>query len=378
MGGDFDGGRAFLNPTNELSRSYPCTNNHRCGCYHEVNPHSPHGLVATCQCGGECPAIPLEPKDLIVYVVNRGKLGDAIRHAFGFDSANSDVRHGAPGARQIGTYGTLRAPVFFLCPDSEDALLRELDGLLNGDDAGLILVTPTRAYYSPTVEGVAARAGCVLIPCSMTLAVQTGGNLVVTNPVDRLLADFERRRTEGAALGKTVEKIGQDIHNVATDRYKLQAENAELKALVEGGFLKFVSRVEADDFRAFAAILVAGNRKQAAATLGVAERTFYDRIDGWATRGPEYAKMRQLVDWRKKVGRSITVRLGESLQGSENEDVAENPEVNREVIESIGSGSDSHEEVLRDLLEAIASQNAKNWQSVQTEVVQILREELPQ
>jgi len=37
----------------------------------------------------------------------------------------------------------------------------------------------------------------------------------------------------------------------------------------------------------------------------------------------------------------------------------------------------SRDDLLRDILQAIASQNAQNWQAVQAEIIEILREEVP-
>jgi hypothetical protein len=380
-GNDFDAVRFYLAPTDDLAESFPCTNTNPCECRHSIIFHGPSNIVAACRCGGgDCPPIRLTPTDLIVYALNTRKLGDAIRYAFGFQTADASVNYRALASHRIGSHGTLHSPVYFHCPHEEAALLREIEVLLNGAANPFILVTPSRGHYTATVEGAVSRAGCLLIPCSMTLAVEPGGKLRVTNPIEPLLADFTTRQTTGAALTKTVETIGRDLHAVVTNTYELRRENEELKALAEGGFLRFATRVEADDFRAFAAIMLTGNRSQAAQALNNATRTFYDRVDTWPTRGSVYKRMFRMTEWRKKQGRKIKVRLEDSLLGTEVEDQPENPGTIADVLAAMRDKSDtgSPDNLLRDILDAIARQNADNWQEVQTELIDILRDELPQ
>ena len=126
--------------------------------------------------------------------------------------------------------------------------------------------------------------------------------------------------------------------------------------------------------------MLTGNRSQAAQALNTASRTFYDRVDAWPTRGSEYKRMFRMAEWRKKQGRKIKVRLEDSLLGTEVEDQAENPGTIADVLAAMRDKADtgSQEDLLRDILEAIASQNTENWREIQAEVLGILREEIPQ
>jgi len=67
----------------------------------------------------------------------------------------------------------------------------------------------------------------------------------------------------------------------------------------------------------------AGNRKAAASYLKVPMRTFYDRVERWTERGRECGRMFRLIGWRKRTGRRIKVRLEDSLQSGEPNDLAE-------------------------------------------------------
>lgn len=183
-----------------------------------------------------------------------------------------------------------------------------------------------------------------------------------------------------ASVGKAVERIDQSILAVTSEAMNLRRENADLQELAQGGFLRFATRVEAADFRAFAAIMLTGNRNQAAQVLDIPQRSFYDLVDSWRSRGPDYRRMHRMTDWRKKSGRKIKVRLDDSLLGTEVEGSAENPETIRDVLSSMREKAEdgSRDDLLRDILQAIARQNAQNWQSVQGEVMEILREEVSQ
>lgn len=382
MGADFDAARGYLCPTGEASTSFPCTHRPPCGCYHEVNPHSQGDLVAACRCAeGDCPPIRLDPADLIIHALNTRKLGDSIRVALGFDPAPAGTAHDLRKSLCIGTYGALHTPVFFCCPHDEATLLREIAVLWNPGAVSFILLTPTRDFYTATVEAAIHRSFSLLISCSSALAVEAGGKLRVISPIGSLLQDFANRQAEGPGLVKTVEAIGRDIHAVATNTYELRRENDELRALTDGGFLRFVTRVNADDFRAFAAIMLTGNRSRAAEILKKPSRTFYDQVETWLGKGMDYKRLFRMVEWRTKVGRKIILRLDDSLLGTEVEGQAENPETIRTVLEDLrnkNTTSGSQEALLRDILEAMARQNPQNWQKIQAEVIDMLREELPQ
>ena len=103
-----------------------------------------------------------------------------------------------------------------------------------------------------------------------------------------------------------------------------------------------------------------------------------DRKDS-GLRGADYKRLYRMMEWRKKTGRKIKVRLDDSLLGTDVDD-AENPQTIRDVLASMGDKTDekSRDELLRDILQAIASQNAENWQSVRAELIDILKDEVPE
>lgn len=181
-------------------------------------------------------------------------------------------------------------------------------------------------------------------------------------------------------IDKGVETLRVNTEAIAKNEFELRRENAALAALAEDGFLRFATRVDADDFRAFAAILLTGNRNKAAQELKIPLRTFYDRVESWLSQGPDHRRMYRMVEWRKATGRKIKLRMEDSLLGTDVQNATENPEVIRDVMMSIGDKDSerNREDLLRDILQALARQNPANWESVKTEVIDILREELSQ
>ena len=103
-----------------------------------------------------------------------------------------------------------------------------------------------------------------------------------------------------------------------------------------------------------------------------------DRKDS-GLRGADYKRLYRMMEWRKKTGRKIKLRLDDSLLGTGVER-AENPVTIREVLEHMRDKADekTRDELLRDILQAVSSQNAENWQSVRAELIDILKDEVPE
>ena len=169
-----------------------------------------------------------------------------------------------------------------------------------------------------------------------------------------LRAGFDRLRLEVIEMGRD---LRLDHRLIAQKQYQLLTENERLKKMQASGFFRFATRVDPTDFIHFLWILATGNRSSAARKLGVKERTFHDRVDSWRRKGGVYATMYDLVIWRKKVGRAITVDLDPSLLSREAPD---------------------HEALLRDVLRALAEQTPENWERIRDELIEILGKEVSQ
>jgi hypothetical protein len=178
-------------------------------------------------------------------------------------------------------------------------------------------------------------------------------------------------------LARAMDKIGRDIEAVARNQYELRKENEELRQLNKEGYFNFAVLVNGEDFLAFAVIMALGNRKAAAEHLTIPHRTFYDRVNLWARGSKDHQRMFRLVEWRKKVGRKILVRLEDSVQSGEPNDEPENPVTVASVLEGIAaSDSRDYPAILREIMEVLVTQNSKNWPEVGKEAIAIIKDEI--
>lgn len=386
LGPDFDNAKSFLHATGEQADEYPCTNRPPCDCAHEIVAHAPDRIAAACRCDPPgCKTIRLQPRDIVIHALDAVKFCRALRRAFHFDAPPDEraILYGAPHVWTVGTYGTLHSPVYLLIRPSEAEFVREIEELITGQAEPFILLAPTQRHRTPTVQAILQRQQSVFIPLSRTLALAGSGRFTATNPIQPILDRFTAGLAAGKGLVKTVEKFGRDLEAVAKGNYELRKENEELRRLAADGYFKFVLSVDPLDFRYFAAIFAMGDRAKAATLFKdeIGERRFYERVDSWKSRGPEYKRMYRIVEARKKAGRHGKIRLNESLQSASVQDEAENPETLQAVLDKLHADDldqRSFPALLQDILNALLDMNDQNWRPIRDELVPIIREEVPQ
>lgn len=375
-GAELELAQAWLRPTHDAATTFPCTVPFGCGYPHRVEERRQGTLVAVADSDEGCAAFRLEAKDLLVYAVDTAKLRSGLVRALGL---------GTPSARQtlraraelIGTYGASKARVYLMFPGDSSRMGREVERLFCEDPDPFVLLTPTGVHCAAEVESALRRQLCMHMALGEIVEGGQGGSLKANGTAGGLLGEFLKRAGEGRGLAKTVERLDRNVEAVARGQYELRKENEELKQLQADGYFKFVTRVEKEDFVAFAFIMAVGNRKAAAGRLGIPHRTFYDRVEGWLGRGKEYQRMHRLVEWRKAVGRKGKVGLGDVLQSGDSSENAENPTVIAEVVgRAMNESERDYPEILRQVLEALQAQNPKNWAAVRGELVEMLREEV--
>ncbi len=207
-----------------------------------------------------------------------------------------------------------------------------------------------------------------------------GHSLPLKNEANPNAASLESLHVKADNMEQGIGALRDRTEAIAKNDYDLRRENDELSDLAQKGFLRFAARVEADDFRAFAAIMITGNQHQAARELGIPSRTFYDQVAKWSEKGADYRRMKRMVGCLKKANRKIKLPLNDSLLGTEIKDQSENPETARDILENMRQKTDTanYEDVLHDILSAITRQDAENWQAVRDDVMDVLKDELPQ
>ena len=182
-----------------------------------------------------------------------------------------------------------------------------------------------------------------------------------------------------AEIHRQISAVAQGTYDLRKENRQLQEENESLRDMQYGGFFNFVLDVEREDFRDFAFIMALGNRSTAADSLKVPQRSFYDRLERWKTRGKSYQEMLRWIQWRKAVGRKIKLRLPDPKDSGSADETAVDPNVLQEVVEAVGeSSSRNYPSLLREILSVLLAQNPKNWESARRDLVALIKEELPQ
>ena len=182
-----------------------------------------------------------------------------------------------------------------------------------------------------------------------------------------------------AEIHRQISAVAQGTYDLRKENRQLQDENESLRDMQYGGLFDFVLDVERDDFLAFAVIMALGNRSAAADSLKVPQRSFYDRLERWKTRGKSYQEMLRWIQWRKAVGRKIKLRLPDPKDSGSADETAVDPNVLQEVVEAVGeSSSRNYPSLLREILSVLLAQNPKNWESARRDLVALIKEELPQ
>jgi hypothetical protein len=380
LGDEFDAARPLLLLSQDLAKTYPCTNSAGCGVPHRVEEHGRDGRIALCDVDEWCPPIRIESADLLVLTVDKAKLCRRIAKALGF---TEPMGRNGTGARAdwIGTYGAANSGVFLMCPGDSMRMHREVERLFCAHPDPFVLFTPTGVHCSREVASALKRESCLHIPLAGALALNGPGGLTVRKSIQPMLDRFTQGLAEGKGLVKTVEQLHRNVELVAKDKYELRRENEELRRLHADGCLKFATRVRGEDFQAFAVIMALGNRNAAADFLKLPPRTFYDQVDKWQNGNRDYQRMFRLVEWRKAQGRKLKVRLEDSIAFGDSGGGTENPHTVEEVLTEMKDGavdSRDYPALLRDLFELLASQNPQNWQGVRKEALEILSEEVPQ
>ena len=377
LGGEFASARPLLQLSNDLAKSYPCTNAAGCGVPHRVEGN---GRFAVCDLDEWCAPIRVEATDLLVFEVEMPKLCNGIASALGL---TVPVARNGTGARAdlVGTFGTANSSGFLMCPGDSTRMAREVERLFCAHTEPFVLFTPTGIHCSKEVESALKRQACLHIPLNLVLAWDKDGRFARTESAQPMLERFTRGLAVGNGLVKTVEQLHRNVDLIAKDKFELRRENEELRRLHADGVLKFATRVQGEDFQAFAVIMALGNRKAAADFLKLPHRTFYDRVERWKDGSRDYQRMFRLVEWRKADGRKLKVRLEDSIAFGDSGGAAENPHTVEAVLTEMREGSmDSrnYPELLRDIFELLAKQNSQNWQSVRKEALEILSDEFPQ
>ncbi|MCL5103669.1 MAG: hypothetical protein M1133_06085, partial [Armatimonadetes bacterium] len=91
-GEEYEAGKAFLRPRQELADYFPCPREQPCGCLHDVVIHAEDDIVAVCACDPpHCDTIRIAKSDIIVHELDTALLCAAVSGALSLQPAQADV-----------------------------------------------------------------------------------------------------------------------------------------------------------------------------------------------------------------------------------------------------------------------------------------------
>lgn len=350
LGEEFEIARPFLLMSQELARTYPCTNSAGCGIPHRVEGHAG---IAVCELDEWCAPIRVESRDLLVFTVDTPKLCSGIADAL---RLGRPVGRNGTGARAdwVGTCGGANSSVFLMCPGDSTRMAREVERLFCAHPDPFVLFTPTGIHCSREVESALKRQSCLHIPLAWALALNGADGLTVRNSIQPLLDQFTRGLAEGKGLVKTVERMDRNLELVAKDKFELRTAVSKLERMRAQGMFAFVEKIDPETLQQFLMIIAAGNVAKASRELGMSDSTLRSKVEGWHQRGKRYAALAEFVRWRKSIkGQAGMERAMEIASGAE-----------RDV---------DYPSLLRDILGELAEFNEQNWEERAEELAQLLK-----
>jgi hypothetical protein len=227
---------SLLAPTNTVAESFPCRGRFPCGCRHRVLPNIRGGILAVCDCEQSgCPSIALEPKDVMVHALDRGKFSKAISVAAGFEPVPYEDRD-----RWWTRVGRIRKPaanVHWSAAGDERGLLVVIEELSRKGEPFLLL-TPTRRLHTDAVEALVGRAASVIAAAEDWFRLNGAGTFSCPRSIDELVAELERRISRQPTTAEVLERMDTRIESIRGVHQDLKNQNAELKRLQADGYFK--------------------------------------------------------------------------------------------------------------------------------------------
>lgn len=343
---------SLLAPTNTLTESFPCRGRFPCGCRHRVIPDIRGGILAVCDCEHSgCPAITLEPKDVMVHALDRGKFGRAISVAAGFETVPYDDK-----VRRWIRIGRIRKPaanVYWSAPGDERGLLVAIEEL-SRNGGPFLLLTPTKRLHTDAVEALVARSASVIAAAEDWFRLNEAGTFDCSGAIDDLVAELARRIARQPVTAEVLQGIDTRIESIRGEHQELISTKERLLKMQSDGMFAFVTKIDAEAFRIMYAILACGDVAKAAVALDVKDSTLRSKIKLWKGKGSAYKVLEDVIRWRKQSGASSPVAFNDALL------------VNRGV-------SVDREGILSDVLDGLLSMTEGNWMELCDELAELIR-----
>jgi hypothetical protein len=149
-------------------------------------------------------------------------------------------------------------------------------------------------------------------------------------------------------------KTHEEIVAARKDFGETKTAKERLEQMQKEQLFAFTEKIDVESFRILCAVLADGTVAKASRTLQMNDATLRSRIAQWDPRDPVRKAMRQLIAWRKGIGRHESVPLNVAI-------TAGSPAP----VDFAG--------LLSDVLDGVLAMNQGNWREQAETLAQLLR-----
>jgi len=192
-GEEYEAGKVFLRPMQELATRYPCLRSYTCGCDHRVVIHSEDDIVATCTCNPQaCETFRLTKSDIIIYELDRSILHKSVAEALSLEPTKAETPN-MHGAAQIGFYSPrpgARFSVFLTIHAEPEDYRSTIFALAAKNSEPFIVVAPTADLLPPDSLEILSLKKSALFTLSDMLVMDNSGKMAASPSCKVMLTRF--------------------------------------------------------------------------------------------------------------------------------------------------------------------------------------------
>ncbi len=215
-------------------------------------------------------------------------------------------------------------------------------GLHGPETAGCIIFPERIDHVEPLLQGKGIASVFLDEACSST----SSGCPQYCRKLQKDITNLELKQHMDARM----DSVGREFAD-------LEAENERLKGDLAKMIANIASQVDPEYFKWIYTILALGSVSKASAALKIPNSTFSKALKDGTGKGKMYRTLYSMIAPRKGCGQK-------SIEG-----------YNPEFAEHQGMAYDNPD-VIKDLLSGLEALNAKNWQQVRDELIELIQEEL--
>jgi hypothetical protein len=187
LNGDFGAFKAGFLRAGGTATRYPCPRG--CGCAHRV-VHQANGRIdAACDCEEwRCDDFHLKPDDIVLWELNRARLGRAICHALGIQSREQET--GLHATQQVGAFSGEALPVILTIQQDPEDLRHVIAELSLRQSTGFVLLAPSSQFIDAASREHLARAKAGFFDLESLFTLLPNGSLRAHRSAGELFSPY--------------------------------------------------------------------------------------------------------------------------------------------------------------------------------------------